>query len=334
MVKDDYETSVNRRVTEKAQDDLRKNGIPILRNLFLGHRYLFRNILPTADAIEVGIAKDNPEIKQQIIEEDKKTSETLGKELSQGFIKLLATPGYYDPLKGDSYRSIDLTKLRQEIKLNSEEEKILESMSKKDEGVAISLLNLPESARHELLSKIQIFQIQQALKYLASVRLPQNDWVRDLFGKDGTLQEGKEKAFMARLSPQGNPEEQILDTRQSIVMLSYLNKVAVDGKAPGRVMKEVGLTQFKEESGKKEPFIPISNAWLISVTLFKGYAYHTKNPQLIARAEALANEAYANYSILSAEKRIKYKKAVDCLMVPIQSSYDPVSDQPKTGFGG
>ena len=188
----DYQTSVNKRVTDAIYDkhvyELDGWDFLVLPLALKGVRAGARFLAP--DMMESAVSNDNKAVEDAVFKEDKDNSEQIEEMMRQTLPIFLHAENAED-------RDALLKALRSPISLSLPEEIKARILFKKEEDgggpeALQKTFNMTENEVDAFARKAIAARIQDGAKFLVYCDQPLNDWARQLFNADGTLKEGQE----------------------------------------------------------------------------------------------------------------------------------------------
>jgi len=318
VVDDDYQTWVNRRVTDQVYDKYVYSLKPYdwyempLAAPIAGIRASARFLAP--DAIEWAVGGDHSDIRSQILAEDMANSVKITQGLDDLLPKLMALPSFYQVSEAASYTKLDFSALETKVTLTPKEEELLKKMGQTDSELPDeAFAGMDASQKDSALLRIQLHQIQQGGSYLVAVHQKENLWARDFFNDDGTLIAGKGEALMEKLHPAkpGEPSqvERVLTSRKVMVALAQL-----DGKTQylGQDMRVLSRIAGVTDDNNKYVLSPAIYA---ALTLYTAQAYQSKEQASLDRVQELIGKLQVAYLKADEKDRSKYLEALRCLGV-------------------
>ncbi|MFO1463850.1 MAG: hypothetical protein U1F66_08720 [bacterium] len=316
IVDDDYQSWVNRRVTDQIYDkyvySLKSYSwyeMPLaapLAGLRSGARFL------APDAMEWAVGLDHTEDRNKILQQDLANSRQITQGMGELLPKLMALPNFFPIDDAGSYKTLDFSALSKAIELNPKEQELLKKMGEQEGELPESdFSGMAPEQREESLLRIQLYQIQQGARYLLAVNQAENAWARDYFNADGTLISGKGEALLEKVAPAkfGEPKavEKILVSRQAMIALSQLDgKEQYFGRELRSLSRVAGIT---DENNK---FI-LSPAVYAALALYSTQAKQSKEERALGRVQELVAKLQIAYLKASDSDRSKYLEALRCL---------------------
>jgi hypothetical protein len=291
----DYESWVNKRVTDRVYDEevyeLDGWDLLILPLAVKGIRAGCRELAP--DAMNWAVMKDNGKIKKEILKGDADTSREIRSYMGESLPVLLSLPGQYDPTDPKSYQEFDLSELEEPIEQNLYEHSIAKTLATGDPQLVQKMLNIGEEKYFHLLRRYHLSQIQKGAQFLVAVDQPLNDWARRIFKSDGTMRAGKGEELLYML---GDPDtysdpagSELLKTRKLQVLLAQLDGQSQFAGAPlDQVTRAAGLL---DSEGKMK----INGAYITALSLYASEAHSGKDLGQLQRLQDIAEQLKWRY---------------------------------------
>ncbi len=319
FVDNEYESSINQRVTDRVYEEpVRWYGIP-----FKGLRHGMRAIAP--DLIDWSVTTGNSKLKNEILASDRQNSQMVMEILISGLPKLLVNPTMFKLDDAASYQNIDFGILSHPVELNEMERRVFDLLAKSDKDLGVDALNfVPEESLELTLQRVYLFQMQQGIRYLIAVRQPENDWVRRLFSADGTLKPGMGEDLLLQLMPakpqETSPQDKILFSRRVMVGLAVLDgRYRLNGHLVDDLAQQAGIL----DAGKN--WI-LGDEFFAALSLYAGQVQDGKDERAKKRLADVVGKLQLDYLTASEADRNRILEALRCL--GIQAEVSPAVFQP------
>jgi len=196
---EDYEKSVNQRVTDQVYDEnvytLSGWDLLVLPLAVKGVRAAGRGLAPTT--MNWAVARDNADLKEKVLAEDRSKSED-GLKFMQTVFRANRDAS---PEEAADFEKRLVEALQKKVELKDGDEGIADEIAKSSPAEVQINHSLTDDDFNNLTIRVLAYRMQNAAKFMTAVQQDYvtNNWAREVFDTEGLLKSDQQDAFLDKV---------------------------------------------------------------------------------------------------------------------------------------